>query len=713
MKHFRRALPYVFMYWRSVLALVLCALLAATLYSTTLVSMLPLMKVMINEEGLHGWVYRGIIKHRSGVEFQSAQVLEDSSGNIIDFPLQPAKIDPLSEAAQSGLLLNEVVTGVQIGDGEVVYGTRAELLRLIAEAPDEAAVVLTVEPAGVENAEPRAVVLPMEARPFYADTAFWLLGKVPRDQSSDFREKSILLIILILLIATLLRCAFTFVHGYLVSKVSFSSMMHLRQDMYHNVVRFPLGHFSSEGTSDTTSRFVQDTIYIMTGVMTILGKAVMEPFKIIMLLVMAMTINWQMTLIVMLAAPPAGWVFHTLGRKIKRATRRHLESWSLMIEHLRDSLQGLRVVKGYHREEFEEVKFGAIHRALLRQQLRIGKIDALSGPLLESLGIGAACAGMVFAVQWIMDGQMEPSKFFVIVFLLASIADSGRKLSNVYPRMQTADAASQRVFNMLDMPQEREVANAKVLGPLSRSLEIRDLSFSYPDSDVEVLRNVNLTVDAGQTVAVVGPNGSGKSTLLNLIPRFYSPTKGAIYIDGQNIADVTFASLREQIGIVPQRTITFNDTILANIAYGDINASEEAVIAAAKSAYAHEFITQTTKGYQTIVGEQGVTLSGGQLQRLAIARAILRDPAILIFDEATSQIDSDSEAKIQKALSDFAKNRTSFIIAHRLSTVIDSDMIVVLNEGEIIAQGTHKELLDSCRLYRQLYEMQFGALSNI
>jgi len=236
---------------------------------------------------------------------------------------------------------------------------------------------------------------------------------------------------------------------------------------------------------------------------------------------------------------------------------------------------------------------------------------------------------------------------------------------------------------------------------------MRHISFRYPNSPTMTLDDINLTIQAGETVAVVGPNGSGKTTLTSLIPRFFIPQSGEILIDGTNITEAGLGSLRGQIGIVTQQTVSFNDTIAANIAFGRLDATKEEIIAAAKRAYAHEFIEQTAQGYQTIVGEQGATLSGGQLQRIAIARAILRDPAILIFDEAMSQIDADSEAKIQKALAEFARGRTSFIIAHRLSTIIDADRILVLDYGKLIAQGKHQELLKTCNLYRQLYEVQF------
>jgi len=394
---------------------------------------------------------------------------------------------------------------------------------------------------------------------------------------------------------------------------------------------------------------------------------------------------------------------------MKRATKRSLKSWALMLGKIQGTLLGIRVVKGYHQEKYEEASFDRINNKLLKQQLRIAKIDAASGNIIEGLGITAACIGMIFAANLMMGGEMKTSDFFALVFLLGTMAESGRKLGNVVPRLQAANASAQRVYELFDTPIEQDPPDAKEIGRMEKSLELQNLSFTYPGSPIPTLQSINLKIKAGEIVAVVGPNGSGKTTVLSMIPRFFVPDEGKILIDGHDIEKATLASLRQQIGIVTQRTVVFNDTIACNIAYGKQGASIDQIVAAAKQAYADEFIEETADGYDTIIGEQGTTLSGGQLQRLAIARAILRDPAILIFDEAMSQIDSDSEAKIQKALEKFAPGRTSFIIAHRLSTIINADRIIVLDKGKLIAQGKHKQLLETCKLYRQLYEMQFAA----
>jgi subfamily B ATP-binding cassette protein MsbA len=325
---------------------------------------------------------------------------------------------------------------------------------------------------------------------------------------------------------------------------------------------------------------------------------------------------------------------------------------------------------------------------------------------MEILGMAASSAALIFGALWVTEGQMDGSKFLGLLIILGFAAESARKTSDIWNKLQEANAAAERVFAVIDEPIEFEKPNAIELPPLKRKIEFKDVVFTYPGSDRPALKGINLTVQAGHNVAVVGPNGSGKTTLANLIPRFYDPDSGQILIDDENIRDVTLFSLRNQIGMVTQNIVTFNDTIAANIGYGKAGATRKEIIAAAKRTFAHEFIEPLPDGYDTIIGEHGAGLSGGQLQRIIIARAILKNPAILIFDEAMSQVDADSEAKIHKAIEEIMQDRTSFIIAHRFSTVITADIIVVMDEGQIIAQGQHDELMQICPLYQSLYETQ-------
>jgi len=377
-----------------------------------------------------------------------------------------------------------------------------------------------------------------------------------------------------------------------------------------------------------------------------------------------------------------------------------------MLGKLRETMDALRVIKVYNRQEYEGTNFIGINRKLLKQQFRIAKVDSSTAPLLETLGMIAGSVGLVFGAQWVYKGTMQASDFFTLLILLGATAESVRKISDVWNKFQQANAASERVFHVLDEPTEYEELNAVELTPLQEKIEFQDVVFTYPGADRPVLKGVKLSVQAGHNVAIVGPNGSGKTTLANLIPRFYNPDSGRVLIDGKDIRGATLFSLRSQIGMVTQNVVTFNDTIAANIGYGRLDATREEIIAAANRSFAHEFICPLPNGYDTIIGEQGSGLSGGQLQRIVIARAILKNPTILIFDEATSHVDADSEAKIHRAIEEIMQDRTSFIIAHRFSTVITADVIVVMDDGQIIAQGQHNELTQSCPLYQSLYETQ-------
>jgi ABC-type multidrug transport system fused ATPase/permease subunit len=337
----------------------------------------------------------------------------------------------------------------------------------------------------------------------------------------------------------------------------------------------------------------------------------------------------------------------------------------------------------------------------------MSKVDSATMPIMEVFGMFAGSAAILAGAYWINTGKINnPADFFTLLILLGVAAESARKTSDVWNKIQEANAAAERVFAVIDSPIEHEEQEAVTLPTLKKTIEFRDIVFTYPGSEIPVLKHINLRVEAGHNIALVGPNGSGKTTLANLLPRFYDPDSGQILIDGKNIRDVTLFSLRNQIGMVTQNVVTFNDTIATNIAYGKPDATREEIVSAAKRSFAHEFIAPLPKGYDTIIGEESTGLSGGQMQRIIIARAILKNPAILIFDEATSQVDAESEAKIHKAIEEIMQERTSIIIAHRFSTVITADVIVVMDEGQIVAQGQHEELIRKCRLYQSLYETQ-------
>jgi ABC-type multidrug transport system fused ATPase/permease subunit len=394
------------------------------------------------------------------------------------------------------------------------------------------------------------------------------------------------------------------------------------------------------------------------------------------------------------------------GKKMKRATKKSLMAGSLMLSKLNETMAGLRVVKVYNQQDDERNRFKQINNSLLKQLLKISKVDAATSPVLEVLGMTAGCFALAFGAKWVTQTKIDSSEFLTLLGLLGISAESIRKASGIWNKIQEANAAAERVFGIMDEPLELEKPNAIEIPTLKNKVEFHNVIFSYPASERPVLNGVNLTVNAGQTVAIVGPNGSGKTTLVNLIPRFYDIDDGSVMIDDTDVRDCTLESLRSQIGMVTQNVVTFNDTIASNIAYGRGDATKNQIIEAAKRAFADEFITMMPDAYDTVIGEQGAGLSGGQLQRIVIARAILNNPAILIFDEATSQVDADSEAKIHKAVEEIMKERTSFIIAHRFSTIINADLIVVMDDGRIIEQGRHEQLIKSCPLYQSLCETQ-------
>ena len=371
-------------------------------------------------------------------------------------------------------------------------------------------------------------------------------------------------------------------------------------------------------------------------------------------------------------------------------------------------MKALRVVKVYNRQKHEVLAYTGLNRRFLRQVLRAAKVQAATGPIMEVLGMVAGSAALLVGAYWIFSASinMQPSLFFGLLVLLGTTAESIRKVSDVWNKVQQANAAAERVCAVVDEPPEFEDIDAIELKPLKNKIEFQDVTFTYPKGDRPVLNGVNLTITTGQTIAIVGPNGSGKTTLVNLIPRFYDAGSGRILVDGTDTRNCTLKSLRDQVSMVTQEVVTFNDTIAANIGYGKKGATMSEIINAAKRSFAHEFIEPLPNGYDTLIGEHGSGFSGGQLQRIVIARAILKDPAILIFDEAMSQIDADSEAKIQQALSELMRNRTCFVIAHRFSTVVSANTIVVMDDGQIVAQGTHDQLCRDCPLYQNLYETQ-------
>lgn len=546
----------------------------------------------------------------------------------------------------------------------------------------------------------------------------WLKTVVIRHLPTS-RFETFLWIIAALVVGMGLKGIFEFIQESFVGIVVQRTMFDFRNRFFRAAVHQDVRQLSEAGTHEIMARATNDMEQLGSGMKILYGRVMLEPLKMLGCIIGACVISWQLTLMFVGVVLVAVVALNRISRSMKKAARRVLERMSDLYRILRETLDGLRLVKSFNRESLERRRFRAANEEYFRRAVRVIRIDAAVGPILETLGILSVCAALAAGAYLVLEKQThifglrmvdEPMGFEALLTLymfLATIADPVRKLSSVYTKMQSGMVAADRLFALYDR-QPTIAANAEGprVPPHAKAVSFRNVCFSY-HAGQSVLNDVNLEVAAGETVALVGPNGCGKSTLLGLLPRFYDPDHGSIFIDGVELRTANLRSLRKQIGLVTQDTVLFDDTVFNNIAFGKPGASAEEVEAAAKAAHAHEFIVGLADGYRHRTGDMAASkLSGGQKQRLALARAILRDPRILILDEFTSQIDGESEGKIQEALRTFVKGRTTFLITHRLSTLELATRIVVMDAGRVVAVGTHAELIATCYTYRRLYESQ-------
>ena len=510
-------------------------------------------------------------------------------------------------------------------------------------------------------------------------------------------------------VLTVVGAAANFGHQFMALSVVFGAVARIRERLFARVVHLPLRTIVTDGAADPLSRIVNDTDALAQGFTALLSKAVAQVTKGVAAWAAAMIIDWRLTLSAMLVAPALVVVIRKLGKRIRRASRSALRGRAGLYRAAGEALGGLRVVKVHGTEDHEAARFNAISREVLAQQMRVRTARALASPLVEVLSIIVLGALALVAVKLILDGHLAADDF-LLTFAALGVAGSALKpVTGLLNDIQQSSAAADRIVQLMGTPEEPGHGGLPPLGRHAVSIEFAGVGVTYPGASGPALQGVDLAIERGQVVAFVGPNGSGKTTLLSLVPRLLDPTVGRVFVDGTDISGVDVTSLRAQIGVVTQETVLFARPLRENIAYGLTGVSDERIMEAVRRARAEEIVAGLPEGLGTVLGEQGLTLSGGQRQRLAIARAVLRDPAILILDEATSMIDSHSEALIAEAIAEFSEGRTSLIVAHRLSTVVNADSIVVLDEGRVVDRGTHGELLERCGVYQRLARHQLVA----
>jgi subfamily B ATP-binding cassette protein MsbA len=697
---FWKATTFLLPYRRLMIISILSALFIGLAMAGGLGSLLPVLRVLISGDTIPNWVNRGIAESRLKI------TLASESTASTDLLITSTKPDGSAAAA-----------GLARGDMLAPPGSDVDAAKTLSDLSDPAINQIVVHPSIGKS----ITIANLPAVPW------WFVHLRPLVQR--FPTKPVPAIICVLLLCLCINVfgnVISYFQNYYSDAAAILAIRDIRRRLYDHVLHAPMGFFGASGTSDVTSRILGDCLGLQDGFTTILGNSIQMPINAIMAAGVALWISWKLTLFIVLVAPVMIGVIRKFGKKMRRASRGAMQSSSVLMGQLGATLNGIRVVKGANAERFERRRFKQILGDLSRKQLHMSRLDAISSPVMEVSTTLVVCIVIVWATYLVrVTQELTTEKFFVVMTCLAVIGEAARRMGKLNSALQKSGAAATRIFEVLERDVERprqmigrENRPRIQLPTIQKEIRFSNVSFAYANTIQPALTDVDMTVRKGETVAVVGRNGSGKTTLLALLPRLFDPSEGTITIDGINIQDVTLKSLRDQVSVVTQDSVIFPATIAENIAYGHplsgrLKEKTPAVIelrkrieAAARQAFAHDFIMEKPEGYETELVGLGGALSGGQKQRLNIARAILRSTPILILDEATSQVDAESEHLIQQAVEALMHDRTVFVIAHRLNTIKSADRIIVMDRGRVDAIGQHEELLKTSEAYRNLYERQ-------
>lgn len=534
----------------------------------------------------------------------------------------------------------------------------------------------------------------------------WLIKGVIDQVLADKDMMMLNLIAVSIVVAFFLRGVFLYEQNYLMSYIAQRVIIDIRAEIYKKLQKLPIAYFEKRQTGTVMSYVTNDVNAMQEGLSNHVIDGITEGVILIGSFAMMCWLHWKLTFLTLIIVPLVGYTMNIFGRKLKKTSFTMQERVADITSLLQEALSAIRVIRSFVREEYEIDRFAKQNQANFLAQMKNAKLMAMLAPVVEFLAAISVTMILWYGGMEVIDGNLTAGSLIAFLVYAVNLSNPIKRLSRVYGNIQKAMAAAERVFCVLDTPEDiQDAEDAEVLPPVKGNVKLTDVKFSYVPGELAI-KGVTIEAEPGQMVAIVGASGSGKSTIANLIPRFYEIESGSITIDGYDIRAVTQHSLREQIGIVPQETVLFNGTVYDNIRYGNLEATKEEVLAAAKAANAHEFICQMPDGYDTQIGERGALLSGGQRQRIAIARAILKDPQILILDEATSALDTESEKIVQEALDKLLVGRTSFVIAHRLSTIVRADVIIVMERGLVVERGTHDELLAAGGIYSKLHQMQ-------